>query len=57
MRRDYDRVKGSSGRSYDEIEDGTVSVSSNFNVLSDITTGKEVKKIELFEYRRRQHGY
>ena len=43
MRRGYDRVKGSIGRSYDEIEGVTVSVSRNFNVLSEITTGKEVK--------------
>ena len=47
MRRGYDRVKGSIGRSYDEIEGVTVSVSRNFNVLSEITTGKEVKKIGL----------
>ena len=44
MRRGYDRVKGSIGRSYDEIEGVTVSVSKNFNMLSEITTGK-VKKL------------
>ena len=32
MRRDCDRVKGSIGRSYDEIEGLTVSVSRNFNI-------------------------
>ena len=45
MRRGYDRVKGSIGKSYDEIEGVTMSVSRNFNMLSEITTGKEVKKI------------
>ena len=44
MRRGNDRVKGSIGRSYDEIEGVTVSVSKNFKMLSDITTGK-VKKL------------
>ena len=46
MRRGYERVKGSIGRSYDEIKGVTVSVSRNFNMLSDITTGKEVKKLD-----------
>ena len=41
-----DRVKGSVGKSYDEIEGVTVSVSGNFNMLSEITTGKEVKKLD-----------
>ena len=45
MRRGYDRVKGSIGRSYDEIEGVTVCVSKNFNMLTEITTGKEVKKL------------
>ena len=44
IRRGYDRVKGSVGKSYDKIEDETVSVSGNFNMLSEITTGKEVKR-------------
>ena len=44
MRRGYDRVKGSIGRSYDEIEGVTVSVSRNFDVLSENTTGKKLKK-------------
>ena len=43
MRRGYDRVKGSVGKSYDKIEGVTVSVSGNFNMLSEITTGKELK--------------
>ena len=51
MRRGYDRVTGSAGKSYDEIKGMTVSVSGNFNMLSEITTGKEVKKIGLIEYR------
>ena len=47
MRRGYDRVKGSIGKScYDEIEGVTVSVSRNFNMLSEITTGKEVQKLD-----------
>ena len=46
MRRGYDRVKDSIGRSYDGIEGVTVSVSRNFNVLSEITTGKEVNKLD-----------
>ena len=36
MRRGYDRVKGGIGRSYDEIEGVIVSVSGNFNMLSDM---------------------
>ena len=46
MRRGYDGLKGSIGRSYDEIESVTVSVSRNFNILSEITSGKEVKKLD-----------
>ena len=46
MRRVYDKVKGSSGRSYDDIEGVTVSVSRNFNMLSEITAGKKVKKLD-----------
>ena len=42
MRRGYDGVEGSIGRSYDEIEGVTMTVSGNFNMLSEITTGKEV---------------
>ena len=45
MRRSWDRVKGS-GRSYDEIEGVTVSVGMNCNMMSDITTGKEVYNLE-----------
>ena len=43
MRRGYNRVEGSIGRSYDDIEGVTVSMSMNFNMLSEITTGKEGK--------------
>ena len=39
-------VKGSIGRSYDEIEGVTVSVSRNFNMLSEIITGKEINKLD-----------
>ena len=45
MRRGCDRIKVSICRSYDEIEGVTVSVSRNFNMLSEITTGKEVTKL------------
>ena len=56
MRRSYDRVEGSSGRSYDEIKGVTMSVSRNFHMPSEITTGKKVIQIGLYEYRRgRQH--
>ena len=57
IRRGYDRVKGSIGRSYDEVEGVTVSVSRNFNVLSE-RYWQGGKKIGLFEYRRgRRHEY
>ena len=49
MRRGYERVEGSIGRSYDEIKGVTVSVSRNFNVLSEITTGKEVNKWDCLD--------
>ena len=39
MRRGYDGVEGSIGKSYDEIEGVTMTVSGNFSMLSDITTG------------------
>ena len=39
MRRGYDRVEGSIGRSYNKIEGVTMSVSGNFHMLSEITTG------------------
>ena len=44
MRRGYDRVEGSIGRSY-EIEGVTMSVSKNFHMLSEIITGK-VEKLD-----------
>ena len=40
MRRGYGRVEGSIGRNYDDIKGVTVSVSRNFHMLSEITTGK-----------------
>ena len=46
MRRGYDRFEGSIGRSYDEIKGGTMSVSRNFHMLSEITTGKKVEKLD-----------
>ena len=33
-------------RSYNEIEGVTVSMSRNFNMLSEIITGKEVKRLD-----------
>ena len=44
MRRGYDRVEGSIGRSYDEIKGVTTSVSRDFHMLGKITTGKKVEK-------------
>ena len=46
MRRGYDGVEGSIGRSYDEIKGVTMTVSENFNMLSQITTRKEVTKLD-----------
>ena len=43
MRRGYDRVEGSIGRSYDEIKGVTMSVSRSFHMLREITTGKKVE--------------
>ena len=45
IRRGYVGVKGSIGRSYDEIEGVIMSVSRNFNLRREITTGKEVNKL------------
>ena len=46
MRQGYDRVECSIGRSYDEIKGVTMSVSRNFHLLSEITTGKKVEKLD-----------
>ena len=46
MRRDYDRVEGSIGRSYGEIKGVTMSVSRDFHMLCKITTGKKVEKFD-----------
>ena len=46
MRRGYDRVEGSIGRSYDEIKGVTMSVSRDFDMLGKITTGKKVTKLD-----------
>ena len=46
MRRGYDRVEGSIGRSYDEINGVTMSVSKDFHMLGKITTGKKGKKLD-----------
>ena len=48
MRSGYDRIEGSIGRSYDEIKGMTMSVSRNFHMLSEITTGKKVAKLNRF---------
>ena len=45
MRRGYDRVEGSIGRSY-EMKGVTMSVSRNFYMLSEITTGKKIEKLD-----------
>ena len=43
MRRGYDRVEGSIGKSYDEIKDMTMSVGMDFHMLDKITTAKKVE--------------
>ena len=45
MRRGYERVEGSISRSYDEIKGVTMSVSRNFHMQSEITTGKKVEQL------------
>ena len=46
MRRGYDRVKGSIGRSYDEIEGVAMAVSRNFHMVNEMTTGTKVEKLD-----------
>ena len=46
MRRGYDMVEGGIGRSYDEIKGVTMSVSRDFHMLGEITTGKKVEKLD-----------
>ena len=46
MRRGYDMVDGSIGKSYDEIKGVTMSVSRDFDMLGKITTGKKAKKLD-----------
>ena len=46
MRRGYDRVEGSIGRSYDEMKGMIMSVSRDFQMLGKIATGKKVKKLD-----------
>ena len=46
VRRGYDRVDGNIGRSYNEIKSVTMSVSRNFHMLGEITTGKKVEKLD-----------
>ena len=46
VRRGYDKVEGSIGRSYDEIKGVTMSGSRDFNILGKITTGKKVEKLD-----------
>ena len=43
MRRDYDRIECSIGRSYDEIKGVTMSVSRDFHILGKITTDQKVE--------------
>ena len=43
--RGYDSVKGCVGKSYDKIEGVVASVGGNFSMLSKITTGKQVNKL------------
>ena len=45
MRRGYDRVKSSIGRSYDEIKGVTMLVSRSFHMQDEITTVKKVEKL------------
>ena len=45
MRRGYDTVEDSIGRSHDEIKGVTMSVSRNFHMLREITAGKKVEKL------------
>ena len=46
MRRGYDKVEGSIGRSYDEIKGVTMSVSRDFHMLGKITAGKKVEQLD-----------
>ena len=46
MRRGYDKVEGSVGRSYDEIKGVTMSVSRSLHMLSEIINGKKVEKFD-----------
>ena len=47
MRRGYDTVEVTIGRSYDEIDGVTMShVSRDFHMLGKITTGKKVDKLD-----------
>ena len=46
MRRGYYRVEGSISRSYDGIKGMTMSVRRNFHMLSEITTGKNIEKLD-----------
>ena len=45
MRRGYDSVEGSIGRSYGEIKGVAMSVNRDFHMLGKITTGKMVEKL------------
>ena len=46
MRRGYDRVEGSIGRSNDEIKVMTMSLSRDCHMLGKITTGRKVEKFD-----------
>ena len=46
VRRGYDRVEGSIGRSNDEIEGVTMSLSRDIHKLGKITTGNKVEQFD-----------
>ena len=52
MRKGYDMVEGSIGRSYDEIKGVAMSVSRDFHMLFRDYNWQEGRKIGLFECRR-----
>ena len=57
MSRGYERVEGSIGRSYDEMKGVTMPVSRNFHMLSEITTGKKIEKLECLSIASGKNGF
>ena len=45
-------MKGCVGKSYDNIEGVAASVCGNFSMLSEITTGKEVNKLDCLSINK-----